>query len=53
MGRLSLSVGWQNDPEWELKIVSFNPLFKHIYFQNLYIYNKVTAVGLDRKHELI
>ena len=29
-GRLSLSVGWENSPEWPLTIVSFNP-FPVIY----------------------
>ena len=27
MGRLSLSVGWENGPDHELKTVSFNPSF--------------------------
>ena len=25
LGRLSLSVGWENGPEWGFKTVSFNP----------------------------
>ena len=25
VGRLSLSPGWENGPEWGLKTVSFNP----------------------------
>ena len=25
VGRLSLSLGWENGPEWELKTVLFNP----------------------------
>ena len=31
MDRLSLSVGWENGPEWGRKIVSFNPYLPVTY----------------------